>query len=88
MYLLTCKVCQKQYVAQTVDRFSLRWNSYKENNRKAAKSLEKKQAYLFNHFNTERHTAFLNDVVITIFDKSDGSNTSRGHPLSTYSKFS
>ena len=26
IYLLTCKVCLKQYVGQTVDEFRLRWN--------------------------------------------------------------
>ena len=27
IYLLTCKVCLKQYVGQTVDEFRLRWNN-------------------------------------------------------------
>ena len=34
IYLLTCKVCLRQYVGQTVDEFRLRWNNYKSNNRK------------------------------------------------------
>ena len=32
--LLTCKVLKKQYIGKTVDRFGLRWNNYKESNRK------------------------------------------------------
>ena len=35
IYLLSCKVCGLQYVSSTTDKFSLRWNKYKENNRKA-----------------------------------------------------
>ena len=27
VYLLTCKVCHKQYTRKTVDRFRLRWNN-------------------------------------------------------------
>ena len=27
IYLLTCKVCLKQYVEQTIDEFRLRWNN-------------------------------------------------------------
>ena len=34
IYLLTCKVCLKRYVRQTVDKFRLRWNNYNSNNRK------------------------------------------------------
>ena len=31
-----------------------------------------KQMYLYNHFKTLRHKGFLNDVVITFIDKTDG----------------
>ena len=34
IYFLTCKVSLKLYVGQTVDKFRLRWNNYKNNNRK------------------------------------------------------
>ena len=34
IYLLTCKICRKQYVGQTVDFFRSRWNNYKSNDRK------------------------------------------------------
>ena len=29
IYLLTCKVCGKQYTGKTVNKFSLQWNNYK-----------------------------------------------------------
>ena len=35
IYLLSCKVYGLQYVGSTIDKFRLRWNNYKENNRKA-----------------------------------------------------
>ena len=41
------------------------------------KGLEHKQAYLFNHFKIEGHREFLNDVVITFIDKTDGSDPTR-----------
>ena len=34
IYLLTCKICLKQYVGQAVDEFRLRLNNYESNNRK------------------------------------------------------
>ena len=34
IYLLKCKVCNKQYVGETVDAFHLRWKNYKDNDRK------------------------------------------------------
>lgn len=42
------------------------------------KVLGHKQAYFFNGYKTEGHTGFLNDVVVTFIDKTDGSDpTSR-----------
>ena len=35
IYLLSCMVCGLQYVGSTTDKFCLRWNIYKENDRKA-----------------------------------------------------
>ena len=34
IYLLTCKICEKQYFGQTVDIFYSIWNNYKNNDRK------------------------------------------------------
>ena len=37
IYLITCDRCLKQYVDQTVNEFSYRWNNYKDNARKFEK---------------------------------------------------
>ena len=34
VYLLTCNVCFRQYVGQTVEEFGYRWNKYKNNGSK------------------------------------------------------
>ena len=39
VYLLSCKVCGRQYTGQTVDEFRYRWNNYKDNNRKSLKGV-------------------------------------------------
>ena len=49
----------------------------KKNKWNAMKGLEHKQSYLFTHFKDERHTEFLNDIVITFVDKTDGSDPTR-----------
>ena len=73
IYLLTCKVCLKQYVGQTVDKFRLRWNNYKTNNRKHQRLESCVQEHLFEHFNKEAHYEFLEDAPITFIDKTDPS---------------
>ena len=72
-YLLTCKVCLKQYVGQTVDEIRLRWNNYKSNNRKHQLLELCMEEHLFEHFNEEGHHGFLEDVSITFTDKTDPS---------------
>ena len=39
VYLLSCKVCGRQYTGQTVDEFRYRWNNYKDNNRKSLRGV-------------------------------------------------
>ena len=73
IYFLTCKVCLKQYFGQTVDEFSLRWNSYKSNNRNHQLLESCMQEYLFEHFNEEEHDRFLEDVSIILIGKRDPS---------------
>ena len=34
IYLLTCKLCQKQYTGEAMDFFRYGWNNYKSNSRK------------------------------------------------------
>ena len=72
VYLLSCKVCGRQYTGQTVDEFRYRWNNYKDNNRKSLKGNECKQAGFFAHFQSlDHHTE------ITFIDKTDLSNPTR-----------
>ena len=64
VYFLTCKVCLKQYVGQTVEDFRLRWNNYKSNDRKYQKLESCMQQHLFDHFNSEGHHCFLDEISI------------------------
>ena len=35
------------------------------------------QEYLFEHFNTDGHSGFLNNVTITLIDKTDGKDPTK-----------
>ena len=74
IYLLTCKICRKQYVGQTVDIFRSRWNNYKSNDRKYLVGEPCVQEHIFEHFNSEGHTGFLENVSVTFLDKTDSQN--------------
>ena len=77
IYLLSCKVCDLQYVSSTIDKFRVRWNNYKENNRKAKKGEEHMQPLVSEHFSSNDHNGFLEDCSITLIDKTDGSDPTR-----------
>ena len=77
IYLLSCKVCGLQYVGSTTDKFRLRWNNYKENNRKAKRGEEHMQPLVFEHFSSNDHNGFLEDSSITLVEKTDGSDPTR-----------
>ena len=62
IYLLMCKICRKQYVGQTVDIFRIRRNNYKSNDRKYLVGDPCMQEHIFEHFNSEGHTGFLENV--------------------------
>ena len=55
IYLSTRNVRKKQYTGKTVDRVRLRWNNYKESNRKFLRGEEIKQKSLHEHFLSDRH---------------------------------
>ena len=74
VYLLTCNVCLKQYVGQTVEEFRYRWNNYKNNGRKYQEDDPCMQQHLFEHFLEEGHHSFLEDVSVTLIHKTDPSN--------------
>ena len=55
IYLLECKVCDKQYVGETTDAFRLKWNNYKDNDRKFQRNESCMQQHLYEHFYSEGH---------------------------------
>ena len=71
IYLIMCNRCLKQNVGQTVDEFRHRWNNYKDNTRKFERGEQCMQRHLYEHFNLPGHSGFLNDVSITLIDKTD-----------------
>ena len=77
IYFLSCKPCSLQYVGSTTDKFRLRWNNYKENDKKALRGEEHMQPELFEHFAAGNHDYFLTDCSITLIDKIDGSDPTR-----------
>ena len=73
VYLLTCKVCLKQYVGQTAEEFRLTWNNSKSNDLKCQKLEPYMQQHLFEHFNGEGHHCFLDKIFIIFTDPSEPS---------------
>ena len=74
--LLTCKVCLKQYVGQTLDEFRLKWNNYKSTSRKHWRLEPWTQKHLIEHFNEQgRHHKFLEDVSTSFNDRTDSSES-------------
>ena len=68
VYLFTCNKCKKQYTGQITDNFRGRWN----------KSLKVEVLKGENkYFESEGHTEILDDVSITLIDKTDGSNPTK-----------
>ena len=71
---MTCRVCKEQYTGKTFDRFRLRWNNYKESDRKFLRGEEIKQKSLHEHFLSDSHQNFEKDVSICLIDKTDSSD--------------
>ena len=74
IYLLNCNKCNKQYVGETTNNFRYRWNNYRCNARKFERKERCMQEHLFRHFEENGHQGFLQDISITLIDKTDGSN--------------
>ena len=77
VYLLTCNKWKKQYTGQTTDNFRCRWNNYKSKSKSFKIGEKCMQEHLYKHFESEGHTEFLDDVSITLIDKTDGSNPTK-----------
>ena len=71
IYLQTSKTCKLQYEGKTVDEFRLRWNSYKMNNRSFLKGQTCMQQHLSEHFASETHCSFIEDINIIFIDKPE-----------------
>ena len=69
-----CKICRKQYVGQTVDIFRIIWNNCKSNNRKYLVGEPCMKEQIFEHFNSEGHTGFLENVSVTFIVKTVSQN--------------
>ena len=59
-----------QYAGKTVNEFRFRWNNYKMNDRNALKDQTCMQRHLFEHFTSEGHCSFLEDVTIIFINKA------------------
>ena len=59
------KVCGLQHVGSTTDKFRLRRNNYKENNRKAKRGEEHMQPLVLENFSSNDHNGFLVLLILT-----------------------
>ena len=74
IYLLSCRCCGKQYAGEPTDNCRYRRNNCKDNDRKHPRQESCMQKHLFKHFNSMEQDGFLNNVSITLIDKTDGKN--------------
>ena len=74
IYSLTYKICRKQSVGQAVHIFHSRWNTYESNDREYLVGDPSIQEYIFEHFNSDGHTVFLENFSSTFIDKTDSQN--------------
>ena len=56
----------------TTDAFCLRWNNYKDNDRKFHRNQSCMQQHLYENFCNEGQDKFLGNVSISLIDKTDG----------------
>ena len=75
--LLNCNKRIKQYTGQTTDNFNGRWNNYKSKSKSFKRGEKSMQEHLYKHFESEGHNEFLDDVSITLIDKTDSSNPTK-----------
>ena len=72
MYLLTCKICRKQYVGSTITKFRLRFNQYESNTKfYGEEKMNFRQEKLIEHFYIENQNGTHQDISYKIFDFLD-----------------
>ena len=75
IYLITCNRCFKQFLRPAADEFRHRWKNYKDNRRKFEKRKYCMQRHFYEHFNLSGHSGFLDDVSVTLIDKTYSKNS-------------
>ena len=60
IYSMSCKMCSKQYVGSTSERFRYRWNNYKIDQVKAGRS-EGHKKHFHEHSLRDNPNGFIND---------------------------
>ena len=75
VYLLTCKICEKQYVGSAVTKFRSRFNQYKSNVNLYGKGQRGfMQEPLIEHFFSNKHNGSYKDIKVQIIDYCDPNN--------------
>ena len=64
---------QKKYVGETTGTFRLRSNNSKDNDRKFQRNENCMQQHLYEHLYSEGYNRFLENVSISLINKTDGS---------------
>ena len=78
VYLLTCKICKKQYVGSTITRFRLRYNQYKSNIKLYGEGRRGFQQESFiEHYFQENHNGSHCDISPMIIDHCDPNDQER-----------
>ena len=72
LYLLTCRICKKQYTGSTITRFRERFNQYKSNLKLYGEGRRDfKQKKLLEHFCNHDNHGTHNDMIFQIIDFCD-----------------
>ena len=78
VYLLTCKICKKQYVGSTITKFRLRYNQYKSNIKLYGEGRRGFQQESFiEHYFQENHNGSHCDISLKIIDHCDPNDQER-----------
>ena len=72
VYLFTRKKISKQCTVEITDRFSVKPNNCKYNDRNFQRGEYCMQEHLYENFYSDRHNVFPVDVTLTLTDKTDG----------------
>ena len=78
VYLLTCKICKKQYVGSTITKFRMRYNQYKSNIKLYGEGKRGFQQERFiEHYFQNNHNGTHHDIAVKIIDHCDPNDQER-----------